>query len=72
MTEPLTGRAADNETLFAALAEATALPTPAEPFYAWAVGEQSLPTAMRRHWVRAGVPKGDICFCGYWRHSARH
>lgn len=56
----------------AALAAASALPAPSDPFYAWAVGEQSLPTAMRRHWVKAGVPKDAISFCGYWKATARH
>ena len=54
----------------AALAAASALPVPTEPFFAWAVGEQALPTAMRRHWVQAGVPKSAISFCGYWKVSA--
>jgi NADPH-dependent ferric siderophore reductase len=50
-----------------ALAAATLLPVPAEPFYGWAVGESALPVAMRRHWVAAGVPKENIMFCGYWK-----
>ncbi len=56
----------------AALAAAEALPLPTAPFYGWTVGEQSLPSGLRRHWVRAGVPKQDILFCGYWRHRAGH
>ncbi|EXG80566.1 siderophore-interacting protein [Cryptosporangium arvum] len=56
----------------AALAAATALATPAEPFYGWVVGEQSLPTGLRRHWVNAGVPKNHIMFCGYWRAGRTH
>lgn len=36
--------------------------------YYWAVGESSLVTGLRRHWVRAGIPKSDIVFCGYWKH----
>lgn len=51
----------------AALAAAEALPVPAEPFYGWVVGEQTLPSTLRRHWVRAGVPKDNIMFCGYWK-----
>lgn len=50
-----------------ALATAMELPLPAEPFYGWVVGEQQLPTGLRRHWVKAGVPKQNIMFCGYWR-----
>ncbi|GAA3387741.1 siderophore-interacting protein [Cryptosporangium minutisporangium] len=51
----------------AALAAASALPATTEPFYGWVVGEQSLPTELRRHWVGQGVPKNHIMFCGYWR-----
>ncbi|MCS0638279.1 siderophore-interacting protein [Streptomyces sp. LP05-1] len=49
-----------------------ALPVPREPFYAWVVGESTLPTALRRHWVRAGVPKENIKFCGYWKAGRTH
>lgn len=55
-----------------ALAAAAALDVPSGPLYAWAVGEQSLPTALRRHWIAAGIPKDDIMFCGYWKASAGH
>jgi NADPH-dependent ferric siderophore reductase len=48
------------------------LPVPDVPFFAWAVGESSLPVALRRHWVKAGVPKENIMFCGYWRSAHRH
>ena len=51
----------------AALDAATALPLPGEPVYGWVVGEQTLPTSLRRHWVRAGMPKQNIMFCGYWK-----
>ena len=51
------------------LAAAQDLPLPAEPFYGWVVGEQALPSGLRRHWVRAGVPKENITFCGYWKHK---
>jgi NADPH-dependent ferric siderophore reductase len=54
----------------AVLAAARALPVPGAPFRGWVVGEQALPTTLRRHWVRAGVPKEDIVFCGYWKHRA--
>jgi NADPH-dependent ferric siderophore reductase len=54
-----------------ALAAVEALPVPAEPFYAWVVGESALATGARRHWVRAGVPKEDITFCGYWKAPRR-
>jgi NADPH-dependent ferric siderophore reductase len=49
-----------------AMLKASALPS--EPFYGWVVGEQALPTTLRRHWIKAGVPKESIMFCGYWRH----
>lgn len=53
----------------AALAAAEALPVPTDPFYGWVVGEQTLPSTLRRHWVQADVPKANIMFCGYWRHK---
>lgn len=46
--------------------------TPTEPFYGWVVGEQTLPVLLRRHWIRAGVPKAHIMFCGYWRSGRGH
>ncbi|GAA4803254.1 siderophore-interacting protein [Tomitella cavernea] len=49
------------------LAAACAAAPPAEPFYGWVVGEQSLASGLRRHWVRGGVSKNNIMFCGYWR-----
>ena len=51
----------------AALRVASGLLVGDEPFYGWVVGEQSLPVAMRRHWVAAGVPKDHIAFSGYWK-----
>ncbi|WP_019632449.1 siderophore-interacting protein [Actinomadura atramentaria] len=65
-------RTADSAPGQAALACAQALPIPDEPFYGWVVGEQSLPTSLRRHWVKAGVPKENIAFCGYWRAGKAH
>ncbi|SHG81733.1 siderophore-interacting protein [Streptoalloteichus hindustanus] len=56
----------------AALAHAQSLPLPAEPFYGWVVGESTLAVSLRRHWVRAGVPKGNIMFCGYWKAGRAH
>ncbi|MCW4386601.1 siderophore-interacting protein [Salinibacterium sp. SYSU T00001] len=56
----------------AASVAATELPLDGAPFYAWVVGEQSLPTGLRRHWVAADVPKGHITFCGYWRAGRSH
>ncbi|HWM72774.1 MAG TPA: siderophore-interacting protein [Nocardioides sp.] len=47
---------------------ATDIGVPADPFYGWVVGEQSLPSTVSRQWIRAGVPKQNIMFCGYWRH----
>ncbi|QDQ98890.1 siderophore-interacting protein [Tomitella fengzijianii] len=52
------------------LAAACATAVPPERFYGWVVGEQSLASGLRRHWVRGGVSKNDIMFCGYWR--SRH
>lgn len=53
-----------------ALAAVLDMAVPSEPFYAWTVGESSLPVALRRHWVSAGVPKEHIMFCGYWKAAA--
>lgn len=50
-----------------ALAFGQDLALPDEPVYGWVVGEQALATGLRRHWVRAGVPKDHIMFCGYWK-----
>ncbi len=54
-----------------ALAAVEAEPLPGHRFYGWAVGESGLATGARRHWVRAGVPKEDVTFCGYWK-ASRH
>ncbi|MCP9948198.1 siderophore-interacting protein [Actinomadura madurae] len=54
------------------LKAAESLDLPTEPFFAWTVGEQTLPTRLRRHWVKAGVPKNNIMFCGYWRNTHNH
>lgn len=56
----------------AVLSAARAQPLPAEPFYGWVVGEQTLPATLRRHWVAAGVPKENITFVGYWRAGHAH
>ncbi|WP_199542695.1 siderophore-interacting protein [Prauserella sp. PE36] len=56
----------------AAIEAATAMELPGERFYGWVVGEQTLPSTLRRHWIRAGVPKEDIMFCGYWRAAKAH
>lgn len=50
----------------AVLAAVEAAPVPPAA-YAWVVGEQSLVADARRHWVRVGVPKPDVTFCGYWK-----
>lgn len=55
----------------AALAALVGAPVPTGPVYAWVAGEQTLAASARRHWVRAGVPKDAISFCGYWR-AGRH
>ena len=57
---------------WSALAAAEAMPLPDEPFYGWTVGEQALPAGVRRHWVRHGVPKDRIMFCGYWKAKRAH
>jgi len=54
----------------AALATAQDLAVPATAVHGWVVGESAMAVALRRHWVRAGIPKNDIMFCGYWK--ARH
>lgn len=50
-----------------ALAELEKLPIPASDTHAFIVGEQSLPTAARRHLVARGLAKDRISFIGYWR-----
>lgn len=50
-----------------ALAELERLPAPATDAHAFIVGEQSLPTAARRHLVGQGLAKDRISFIGYWR-----
>ncbi|WP_127473748.1 siderophore-interacting protein [Microbacterium sulfonylureivorans] len=44
---------------------------PDDPFHAYIVGEQALPTEARRHLVaERGVSKDLVSFCGYWRVGA--
>ena len=43
------------------------LEAPASDAHCFIVGEQSLPTAARRHLVAQGVDKDRISFVGYWR-----
>ena len=51
-----------------ALETVKAFDLPVGSVYAWVVGEQSLPTSLRRWLVNErGVPKDHILFCGYWR-----
>lgn len=51
-----------------ALAEVQRMPWPAGSVYAYVVGEQALPTGLRRFLVNErGVPKNAITFQGYWR-----
>lgn len=51
-----------------ALAAVERMPWPAGSVYAYAVGEQALPTGLRRFLVNErGVPKNAITFQGYWR-----
>jgi NADPH-dependent ferric siderophore reductase len=51
----------------AAVAAAQAQPHPPASAFAWTVGEQALPTTLRRHWITAGIPKDQIMFCGNWK-----
>lgn len=51
----------------AALAAVETFGVPPEPFSGWVVGEQSLAAGARRFWVRGGVPKERVMFCGYWK-----
>ncbi len=53
----------------AALAAASELAVPTGSGYGWVVGEQALATGLRRHWVKSGLAKDRIMFCGYWRAS---
>ncbi|WP_298749965.1 siderophore-interacting protein [uncultured Serinicoccus sp.] len=56
----------------AVLAALREVPVPDGPVYAWVAGESDLATAARRHWVRHGIPKKQISFCGYWKAGASH
>lgn len=53
-----------------ALAALQELAAPASDTHAFIVGEQSLPTAARRHLVAQGHDKDKISFVGYWRVGA--
>lgn len=56
----------------AALAAAKDLTIPEGELNAYVVGEQALPTSLRRHLVAQGVPKKAIQFVGYWRLDKNH
>lgn len=56
----------------AALAELATVPVPEGEVYAWVAGESDLATSARRHWVRHGIPKAQISFCGYWKSGTSH
>lgn len=56
----------------AALAEATSWSIPSGALAVYVVGEQALPTGLRRHLVEQGVPKKSIQFQGYWRMGHGH
>ncbi len=59
----------------AALAAVLGDPVTAKPdehWYAWAVGESTLPVTLRRGWVAGGLPKANLMFCGYWRAGRAH
>jgi NADPH-dependent ferric siderophore reductase len=47
------------------------LELPAAPFHAYAAGEQSLASGVRKHLVgERGVDKNAVSFCGYWKIGA--
>jgi len=51
-----------------ALATVQDFDLPEGSVYAYLVGEQSLPTSLRRWLVNTrGVPKANVTFCGFWR-----
>ena len=51
-----------------ALSTVQAFDLPAGSVYAFVVGEQALPTSLRRWLVNTrGVPKANVTFCGFWR-----
>ncbi|MBM7773924.1 NADPH-dependent ferric siderophore reductase [Actinokineospora baliensis] len=58
----------DSDAIPGQAALATSRPLPIQGAYGWVVGEQSLASGLRKHWVEAGLPKQDLMFCGYWRH----
>jgi NADPH-dependent ferric siderophore reductase len=48
-----------------------ALPLPDAPFHAYAAGEQSLASGVRKQLVgERGVDKNSVSFCGYWKIGA--
>jgi NADPH-dependent ferric siderophore reductase len=54
-----------------ALARAAAIDLPTEPFHAYAAGEQSLASGVRKLLVgERGVDKNAVSFCGYWKSGA--
>ena len=55
-----------------ALAAVRDVPVPPGEVAAWVAGESDLATGARRHWVRAGVAKSAISFCGYWKAGGSH
>ncbi|MBD5787873.1 siderophore-interacting protein [Cellulosimicrobium terreum] len=66
------GTAADDHAIPGRLAldAVRAADLPSGPVYAYAVGESSLATGVRRHLVNdRGVPKSHVDFVGYWRHG---
>ncbi|MFB4354487.1 siderophore-interacting protein [Microbacterium sp. LS_15] len=54
-----------------ALAQLHDLALPESPFHAYAAGEQSLASGVRKHLVgERGVDKNAVSFCGYWKLGA--
>lgn len=54
-----------------ALRRLAELELPAAPFHAYAAGEQSLASGVRKHLVgERGVDKNAVSFCGYWKIGA--
>ena len=54
-----------------ALARLREIDLPQAPFHAYAAGEQSLASGVRKLLVgERGVDKSQVSFCGYWKHGA--
>lgn len=64
-------RSPDEQPGTLALQRAAELDLPAAPFHAYAAGEQSLASGVRKLLVgERGVDKNSVSFCGYWKVGA--